>query len=855
MGRFYPPLIKLHQAHAAAVLPPAPTPATFTSSKGSKSSAASASAAAAAAASNSAEGRRVGEFSAAVLRRYLFAPNNVGEVEVACPTVEKIQALLMLAIHEWIGEGRPERATVWVGLAGKMAGVLGLGRSTVVGSSGGAGVASTPTSSIPEENESAVLEEDLLGPSANGALAGTGAMAMDIDTPDGGGAARKRRKLSMAAGGGSGIVVPALAPGEKEKEKKDLIIREEIARRTFWSLFLLDRQLTAGSKRDLVVRLEDITGVCADRVVDDYEVAAEEEGGSGRTVVRLPCPDKSFTFGDSVCTEVLRISGPGGGGGEQEEQETELCRIIRGMEVWGRVRRWRGPGLQSTTASTGTPPPPAPDMQLYPPTPPQSFYTLNTLISNYSSYLPSNLLFSPDNLNAHIHSKTSTSYAIIHVINFISLMVLHKHNLPFIPPYPTPHTPLNAPSPSHVTISAKEVFRASRGLLDLMKGLTDWNVGVETPLVGYSVYVAGVFAVYAHSFPAMDEERSLATVGDENPHVQTALAQLRRFTSRWNLGGGDGKRWTDGLARLAYFFRRVKAAGANSASTSQQTATLSVVIGTTKGNKTNGHYLAPPTPEEYARYERMFRELGRDELAAWVSPPLSLTGLPPPSAGKGRGSGGGGGSGGGDKKRERVSPQPPIKQGQVGASGSGVTGQGQGVVGDRWHAINKSPRTNPGTSSPPTAATAAMASQTAPGAPQTPAQPSAASPSHSQPLAQAPHQPNHNPTSPLVLVDQFFEQNSIASPKKRHASEMEASIDSPTTVEGAGGQASVSALAPAQPQGQEFTVGQSEGLSLGLGIDTAVKEEGVKMEGVKMEGVKMEGVKMERVKMEWEDGS
>ena len=405
-------------------------------------------------------------------------------------------------------------------------------------------------------------------------------------------------------------------------------------------------------------------------------------------------------------------------------------------------------------------------------------------------------------------------------------MILHKHNLPFIPPYPTPHTPA---VPPHVTGSAKEVFRAARGLLDLMKGLTDWNVGVETPLVGYSVYVAGVFAVYAHSFQAMDEERSLATVAEENPHVATALAQLRRFTSRWNLGGGDGRRWMDGLPRLSSFYRRVKAAGAISASTSQQTPTLSAMTGTTKGNKTNGHYLhQPPTPNEYERYERMFRELGRDELAAWVTPHPSLTGTPP-SAGKGRGAGGG--SGAGDKKRERVSPQPPIKQqgGSVGASGSGAAGQGPGGAGgDRWHAINKSPRTNPGTSSPPTAATttttAAIALQSTPGAPQTPAQQSTASPPNSQlTSAQAPHQPNHNPNSPPPApVDQLaVDQNSVASPKKRHASEMEASVDSLAITEGAGGHPSGSTLAPAQTQGQELVAGQSE---------STAEEEGTKMD-------------------------
>ena len=276
----------------------------------------------------------------------------------------------------------------------------------------------------------------------------------------------------------------------------------------------------------------------------------------------------------------------------------------------------------------------------------------------------------------------------------------------------------------------------------------------------------------------------------------------------------------DGLARLANFYRRVKAAGVISGSASLPTATPSIVTSTTKGGKTNGHYLlAPPTADEYSRYERMFRELGRDELAAWVPPHPSLTGLPPPSAGKGRG---GGGSGGGDKK-QRVSPQPPIK-GQVGVSGSGVAGQGQGIGGDRWQAINKSPRINPGTSSPPApSTTAAIASQSAAGAPQTPAKQSTASPPNSS--AQVPHQPNNNPSSPVVSVDQIVvDQNSVTSPKKRQASEMEAAVDSPAAAEGAGGHPLV------KTEGQDLAAGQSEGLSLGISIGAAPEEEGTKMD-------------------------
>lgn len=721
-------------------------------------------------------------------------------------TVEKVQGLLMLAVHEWAGEGRADRARVWVGLAGRLAAGIGLGRE-IVGFTGGRG-------GSPEDGGE--LEEDING--------GVGIM-MEIDFPmsegAGGGAARKRRKLSVASGGSSGGAGMAVSQAQgREKEKKEGIIRDEIARRTFWSLFMLDRQVCVGTKRELVVRLEDINGSGAGSWggYGEFEVCEEEEGGGGRTVVRLPCLDKSFTFGDAVGTDVLRIGGGGSGGipgsGQSTdesvgENETELCRVIRGMEVWGRIKRWRGPSSRESSpplsenpvsTTTATPSPP------YPPPPPQSFNTLSCLITSFSTPLPSNLIFSPDNLNAHIHSKTSTSYAIIHIITFLSRMVLHKSNLPFLPPPPSPNTQ----PPPYVINSAKEIFCSARGLLDLMKGLTDWNVGIETPLVGYAVYISAVFAVYAASFPHLDEDQDLTNPpaytttepAEENANVKAALAQLRRFVSRWNLGGGDGRRWIDGVLRLAQFYRRVSNP---SQSTTQK--------GSTKTNGTALIATALPTREEYARYERMWRDLGRDESAGYVAPPpqpsspqpssntnVVTGGLAPPTAGK---------RSGGDKiKKERVSPQPQQMQMVGGVTGIG----GKAAVGDRWHAINKSPMREAvaetvDASAPENSSSAPTLSVSAPlqqqgqyhQQPQAQMYPTPSHPQHQQVPTQQPQpqQQSYSTTSrgssPSSLIDQFFvdqatpnqnqqQQNhlsstaTVTSPKKRGASQISVSM-------------------------------------------------------------------------------
>jgi len=328
-------------------------------------------------------------------------------------------------------------------------------------------------------------------------------------------------------------------------------------------------------------------------------------------------------------------------------------------------------------------------------------------------------------------------------------MILHKSNLPFIPPPPN-----TQPPPQYVSDSAKEVFGSARGLLDLMKGLTDWNVGIETPLVGYAIYVSTVFTVYAASFPHLDEERHLSNgptgtseVAEENANVKVAFAQLCRFVSRWNLGGGDGRRWIDGVLRLARFYRRVYHP---TPSTVQKSST-----------KTNGTvpHTALLTREEFARYERMWRDLGRDESAGYVGPPAQphpppashvnasvvTGGLAPPTTGK---------RAGGEKtKKERVSPQPQMTH----------TGVGKAAAGDRWHAINKSPMREAVVESveslPSTASlgldTSGLGPAVAVSAPQ---QTQGQQQYHQQPQAQM-YPPPHNPSQPATHPQQHQHQH------------------------------------------------------------------------------------------------
>lgn len=130
----------------------------------------------------------VSEYYATALKFRLRTDDDDSFVQ---PGLEKVQALLMLAMHEW-GMARIAEAYVWLGLAIRMAGALGLSWVD-------AGEAPPPQ--YPPFSASESLE----GP----------------DT--------KRRKLDNGA--------PTRPSGQE-------VVEREVRRRTFWAVFMLDRALS-----------------------------------------------------------------------------------------------------------------------------------------------------------------------------------------------------------------------------------------------------------------------------------------------------------------------------------------------------------------------------------------------------------------------------------------------------------------------------------------------------------------------------------------------------------------------------------------------------------------------------------
>jgi hypothetical protein len=114
--------------------------------------------------------------------------------------------------------------------------------------------------------------------------------------------------------------------------------------------------------------------------------------------------------------------------------------------------------------------------------------------------LPRDLALTPANIHAHIVSKTSTQFTMMHTVLLLGRMMLHREYIPFIPLRSSkPEGPLDPPlfPPDKYQVphgfwayTASELFRSARALVDLAHTCHEWKVLPQTPIVGFAIYIA-----------------------------------------------------------------------------------------------------------------------------------------------------------------------------------------------------------------------------------------------------------------------------------------------------------------------------------------------------------------------------
>ncbi|KAH1332985.1 hypothetical protein KXW19_003810 [Aspergillus fumigatus] len=464
------------------------------------------------------------EFYAAALRSRLAG---VDGASMAIPDLTRVQALLMLALHEW-GMCRGKSAWLYVGMAIRLSQAMGL----------------------PFELENEVSSRD------------------DPRSP----AFKTETELFGVRRG----------PEPKEQTSDD-VIAQETKRRTFWACFILDRCLSSGKYRPRMIRVKELgIQLPSDnafafgervRTARLNEPSARRPPSFGSQGMQIPSIRQSIGgfSDDKLPNNVPPDNKPWSPISRRKDssedeidrweigaEESVLSRVIRIIRIWGSIAKWSCAGGRRTE-------------QLPPWHVDSRFSKLRTMLGEFQDGLSRNLQYSPRNTDTHIMYKNKlASYTVMHVVYFLSVIILHRAYIPFLPVRCNePIGPLDesllpgersgAPD-GFWKDSARELFRAARQMLDLVVTCQERGVLVENPLVGFAIYNAAFMGVSASHFPHMDLEGSLsskpgATDGTHGP-VQTgkALDILRDMRSRLKMANG----WFRTLNRLHSYFSKVK---------------------------------------------------------------------------------------------------------------------------------------------------------------------------------------------------------------------------------------------------------------------------------------------------------
>ncbi|KAL2364170.1 hypothetical protein RJZ56_002931 [Blastomyces dermatitidis] len=405
------------------------------------------------------------DFFANALRSRLAG---IDGVDLTSTDISRVQALLMLSLHEW-GMCRGKNAWVYLGMSIRLAQVMGLAFE-------------------PESDQ------------------------------------QSSHKTSS-----SGLFNAEVEQRDQRDRNSDDVIEQETRRRTLWSCLMLDRYLSNGKYRPRMIKVQDIEiqlpsdnafafgeRVKTSRLYDGPKLRSQSYEQRG---LQIPSLRHSTGYGED---SKLRTSGPSDlkqwSSTSQRNEVTEngidrwevgaeecvLSRLIRMVRIWGSIAKWSSSGNRR--------------IDQYPPWHPDSrFSSLRQLLVEFQDGLSRNLQYTQRNTDTHIMYKNNLApYSLIHILYFLSVIVLHRAYLPFLPlRCADPQGPLDEPCfPSDKYLvpegfwreSARDLFKAARQLMELVKMCEERGVLMETPMVGFAIYNAALLGIYAAHFNQMDQE-------------------------------------------------------------------------------------------------------------------------------------------------------------------------------------------------------------------------------------------------------------------------------------------------------------------------------------------------------------
>ncbi|GAB7361601.1 hypothetical protein MBLNU230_g1653t1 [Neophaeotheca triangularis] len=492
--------------------------------------------------------------------------------------IEKIQAALMLGLHEW-GMCRGAKAWLIVGGAIRSAQAMGL-----------------------------QYDQDLDDEPMSRSLALEGEL----------------EKLGLPTGQSG----KSSAMGQGDEEWA--FINQEVRRRTFWSCFIMDRYLSSGKYRPQMLHARELriqlpaserSFTFAEKVrtlmlgEEERDVASRDQVQNNRqeSVRHGTGEEPGFARNHSINGVLAHDNDEGLL--EIGDDEGLVSRYIKILEIYGKVIRWSCAGGRR--------------VEQYPPWDSRcEWFKLRRLCTEFKASLPRQHVLTARNTQAHIDQKTSPPYTLVHTLLALCLIMLHREYVPFIPiRCPKPQGPLDPPlfpkdrfdvPEGFWEESARECFKAAREMMDLVQTCQQWNALVETPIVGFAIYTVAFVGVYCINFPNMDPDGFMCTQPSSKPSgpsagesegfkaARKALETVGQMRPRLYMADG----WFKTINRMHKYFRRMKSDYKKNVNSNASGSDDSPIAGSHTSVREGG---IGGGLDEYTRLERVLKDFGNLE--------------------------------------------------------------------------------------------------------------------------------------------------------------------------------------------------------------------------------------------------
>ncbi|KAK6401051.1 hypothetical protein LTR81_023738 [Elasticomyces elasticus] len=359
------------------------------------------------------------------------------------------------------------------------------------------------------------------------------------------------------------------------KTDEEAFIQQEVRRRTFWSCYIMDRYLSSGKYRPQMLHAHELriqlpaserSFLFAEKV-RTLMLGEEDHAVAGRAEVQSHRQASVMLSASTASDRADRQDEEDRGRLETGSDEGLVSRYIKILEIYGRVVQWSCSGGRR--------------VEQHPPWDPRCEWSkLWQQCLDFKASLPRQHTLTPQNIQAHISLKTSTPYTLVHTVYLLCQIMLHREYVPFLPiRCSKPEGPLDPPTfpPDRYEVpaqfweeSARDVFRAAREIMDLVRSCQEWNALVETPIIGFAIYTVAFVGVYSINFPWMDLDGYMCTQpqptssrgsngnkSGESRGFEAAKKSLEMIGHmRPRLRMADG--WFMTVTRMHKYFRRMK---------------------------------------------------------------------------------------------------------------------------------------------------------------------------------------------------------------------------------------------------------------------------------------------------------